>query len=199
MLHVSDTHISKGRMPERRNQHDVQAGGSPVRGFCRNCCGCWRIRLCSIATYQKCCPRSVDSGPAITPGNRAATSFGPWVWAATSVDAYSAARRCSDRGGRGAALQGACGSGGRNLGRSARIEFYRDETTGPAGRGHGGSLLACQARGNSRSQCGTGPLARCLTAIGTQPRRYEGSRRPALAGRVVPITRQTTWHMGGAV
>ena len=199
MLHVSDTHISKGRMPERCNRYDVQAGGSPVRGFCRNCCGCWRIRLCSIATCQKPCPRSMDSGSAITPGNRAATSFGPWIWAATSVDAYRAAHRCSDRGGRGVALQGACGSGGRDMGRSVRIEFYRDEATGAAGRGDGGSLLACQARGNGRSQCGTGPVAHSVTAIRPRSRRYQSARRSALAGRVIPIPRQTTWHMGGAV
>ena len=198
MSHVADIYLSKGRTPERRNGQDMQLSRALVGGFYRNGCGFWGGGLCAVAACQRFRPRFVDSGPDVTPGNRPAASSGPWAWAVHSAAGYRQIRRCPYRSGRGATLQGTCCSGGRSMGRSARIDLHRDKTLGTAGRGYGGSLLVGQAWGNCRSQCGAGPLARGITGVGAQPRRCESTRRSALADRPVPLPRQTTRRMGGA-
>jgi hypothetical protein len=198
VLHVSDINTCKVRRSERSNRQDMQVSGTFVRGLCRNGYRCWRSRLCSVAACQRVCPNFVDSRPDVTPGNRTPASSGPWPWTVHPVAGHRAARRCADRSGRRSAVQGTWRSSGRNLGQSARTELYCNETTGAAGRGHGGSLLVGEVWGNSRSQRRAGPLARGITAVCAQPRRCEGPRRSALAGGSVPVPRQTARHLGGA-
>ena len=196
MLHVSDIQISKGAPRNSRNWHRVRAAGGLVRGLRGIDCGCRGYGVRAVAACQKHSPRFVDTGSVVAPGNRATTSSGPWYWAVFSAAGNRASCRCADRGGRRIALQGACCGGGRNIRRSACIEFYRNKAIGVAGRGYAGSLLVDPARGHSRSQRGTGPVARGIAAVCNQPRRYEGAGRSALAGRTVPVPRQAALHLG---
>ena len=198
VLHVWDIHISKGRTPGRRNGGVAQTAGGLVRGFCRNGCRCCSGGLRSVASCQRIRPRSVDSGSAVASGNRATTYFWSGYRASRATSGYRAARRCADRGRRGAALQGAFGGCGRDMGRPASPEFYSNETSGASGRGHGGALLANPARRNPQSERGAGPLADYLPALSAGSRRCQSPRRPALAAGAVSLARQAARDMGGA-
>ncbi len=199
MLYVSDILISKGQTPDRRSWQAALVGGCPVRGFCRNGRGCRCGGLCAVTACQKSRPHSVDTRQTVTPGNRATASSGVWHWTVASAATGRTTRRCADRGGRGAALQGACRRSRRNLGRPTCAEFHGDETLGASGRGCGGAMLAGPAWGKRRSQRRTGSLADRFAAIGNQPRRYAGPGRSALASISVSFPRQTARAMGGTI
>ncbi len=194
MLHVASSQISKGGTPDRHRPPDGGLVRSVQRNFCR-CRGYW---LCSVGAWPIHCTHSVDSGSAVGPGNRASLSPRPWAGAGDSADADFSPSRCADRGRGRVALQGAfrcyCG----NLGRPTCAEFHRDQTSGDAGRGGRGSLLADPAWWHCRFKCGAGPLAHCLAALRTECRRCKSPRRSALAVGTVPVAKQTARHLGGA-
>ena len=206
MPHVPDIHVPQGGTPDRRRRQDARIAGNlicglicdAVRGFRRNgrCCG---SGLRSGAACQGPSPDPVDSGSTVAPGNWATASSGTGNRAAPAAAGKCSACRCADRGGRGTALQGAVGGGGRDLGRSARIEFHRDETSGAAGRGGGRALLADPAWRHSRSQRGAGSLADRFAALGPQSRRCPRPRRSALAVGAVSLARQAARPLGGPI
>jgi hypothetical protein len=170
---------------------------NPDRGFL---CG-WRGRGGGWLRHGTAWPwkrgGSLDSGPSGAARNRAALSGRAWATQAADADAAFPASGCDDGGRGGIALQGAGGSDRRNPGQSSGSELHRDKAAGPAGRGNGCPLLADPAGSDHRSKCGARPLADRHAAFGGQPGRPARTRRSALAGRAVPVTRQTTREMGG--
>lgn len=198
MSHVWDGPISTGTPPTGRPSQNRQAGDTPVRSVYRHSRRHRRDGVCSVTGCKRQRPRFVDTRPPVAAGNRAAASCGAWCRAVGSVDGGASSRRCADRRRRGAALQGACRGDCRNLGRPAGLEFHRHQTAGLAGRSCGCCVLADQVWRHCRYQRGAGSLADRIAAFGAGPRRCQGPRRPALAGGIVPIPRQTARNMGGA-
>ncbi len=199
MLHAAGGQISKGRTPDG---HRPRKGGL-VRSVQRNLCRCRGGRVCSVAAWPIRRPAFVDSGSAVRPGNRASLYAGSWVrsWngAGHPADADFTPFRCADRRRGRVTLQRAFRCHCRNLGRSACIDVYGDQTSGVTGRGNRGSLLADPAWWHRRSECRAGPLARRLVALISQSRRCKVPRRAALAAGVVPVTRQTARNLDGTI
>ena len=196
--HAPDIHRSNGPTDDRQasRRPDHRPDHRPVRGLCRHGRGCRGGGLCAVAPGQGCCPGPVDPGPAIVPGNRAALCWRSGRAQRAHAAPCPPARR-ADRGRRGVALQGPVGGGGRDLWQPARAGLHRNQTSGPAGRGDGGALLADPAWWGARSQRRARPLAGRIIALGPEPGRCNGPRRSALAGRAVPVARQATRPLGG--
>jgi hypothetical protein len=166
-------------------------GGFPDYGDRRGWCG-----LCCIKASSIHYAYPLDTGPLVPKR----------VWQPLFVgispqnsdpDRCQPSCRCPMGDGGRAAVQSPVLCHWRDLGRPICANVHVNQTARVARRGQQNPMLAHPARGSSEPQCGTRSVAHYSFAVGATPKRFTGTRRASMAGRIVPVTSPTTRHMGG--
>jgi hypothetical protein len=158
-------------------------------------CGCNRVY--SVTYSRKRRPYPLGSGQAVAQRIRMPLFARIRPTTANSERRPLASCRCSLGDGRWAAVQGHVCGYWRDLGRSARAQFHRNQAVGDALGTRRRSLLADPARRQSRSECGAQPLAGGIAPVKPASRRPAGPRQPTLAGGSVSLAPVQTRRMGG--
>lgn len=156
---------------------------------------CRRFGLYSIAAWKKWRHSALGAGPFVAQRNREPIPAG-YASKGHHKRRCKSSPRCALDNGRRAALQGPVLRRWRDLGRSACTELYGDQTVGNAGGGKQGAMLVDSSRSLSRSECGAGSLAHCLSPLAAPCARLPCPRRTALAGGIVPLAYAAPWHLG---
>lgn len=167
-----------------------------LRSFPGNDSGCRSNRLCSVHAAKQQCPCSLGPGQAFPTGS----------WTALSARTCRSSRypgrsepprRCALGDGGRPSLQVTVCRGGRSLGRLSVCRLYSNQTVGDAVRALQSGLLVDPSRCLPRPECSSKPMAGGVPSLAFQPRRFQGPRRPALAGGPVPRTFPAAGQMGG--
>jgi len=168
-----------------------------VRGVPRYRCRCggsW-VHSGPVAAYAR--PNSVGAGPAVAQRGGAAL-FGRGRHVAPYYHGRSVAcGRCVVGHGRRFAVSCSWCCDRRDMGRSARARFYGNQAAGVTVRGGRCAMLVDPPCCQPGPECGTGPLAYRLVAVGPASARCRVSGRAALVGQSVPVAPIKAGTMGG--